>query len=216
MIFGQSKDLGECRSTNKAGEKCRAIVNINKCEFCIYHVKKEYQKHSIGRSELQSSFAGKGLTALRNKVLGKNEVFYAGKSYTALPAKKSKKLVAKDEKRLASLSNMNVTVNVKPTVMSDNGVKKKQFAQRLDSSYCQKAKDLKLLEKLGTSTSLYISLTLSTSLNFIYCSPALNLFYCIYHIYFLYEELIFNFYDTYQIFSIVYITYISSYKELIF
>lgn len=154
MVIGQSKDLGQCRSTTKSGEKCTAFVNTSRCEFCIYHVKQEYQKCSSGRSELQSSFAGRGLTALRNKVLGKNEVFYGGKSYTAIPAKKNKKQETKDQRRLdilnGKISNDTIT---SPSLRATNTNKpNKKSAPRLDISYAQKAKDMALLQKLGGRT----------------------------------------------------------------
>lgn len=144
MIFGLSKDLGTCRSTKKDGEPCTAFVNVSRCEFCVYHIRQEYQKCSK-RSELQSGFSGKGLTALRNKVLGKNEVFYAGKSYMAIPASKSRKLAAKDDNRLKSLNGNQVTLK------SDVRRKcpQKVQASRLDVSKAQRLKDLELLKKLG-------------------------------------------------------------------
>lgn len=103
MILGRSKDYGICKSKKKNGEPCTAVVNLALCEFCIYHVKQEYGKMS-GRSELQSATSGRGLQALRNKVLGKSEVFYGGKSFMAETSKPSQKLKAKDQQRLASLS----------------------------------------------------------------------------------------------------------------
>lgn len=104
MILGRSKDYGICKSKKKNGEPCTAIVNLGVCEFCVYHVKQEYGKMS-GRSELQSATSGRGLQTLRNKVLGKSEVFYGGKSFMAEAAKPSQKLKAKDQQRLASLSD---------------------------------------------------------------------------------------------------------------
>ncbi|XP_076264525.1 minichromosome maintenance 10 homolog isoform X1 [Rhynchophorus ferrugineus] len=147
MVFGQSKDFGLCKSIKKNGEKCTSIVNLSKCEFCVYHIKQEYQKCSK-RSELQSNFAGKGLVNLRNKVLGKNEVFYAGKSYVAIPAKKSKKLEAKDDRILQNLNGLNGNVTRTKTPVK----KKKGMAMQLDINPVQRAKDLELLKKLGGST----------------------------------------------------------------
>lgn len=103
MILGRSKDYGICKSKKKNGEPCTAIVNLGVCEFCCFHVKTEYVKMS-GRSELQSATSGRGLQALKNKVLGKSEVFYGGKSFMAESAKPSPKLKAKDQQRLMSLS----------------------------------------------------------------------------------------------------------------
>lgn len=144
MLFGQSKDFGTCKSIKKNGEKCTAFVNTNRCEYCIYHVKQEYQKCSK-RSELQSSFAGRGLVALRNKVLGKNEVFYAGKSYTAIPASKSKKLAKKDENRLQLLSGMGSSVSKKKV----SEIKLKKHAAQVEAARNQRKRDLEILQKLG-------------------------------------------------------------------
>ncbi|XP_060520030.1 protein MCM10 homolog [Cylas formicarius] len=148
MVFGQSKDFGLCKSMKKNGDRCNAIVNLSQCEFCIYHIKQEYQKCSK-RSELQANFSGKGLLALRNKVLGKNEVFYAGKSYTAIPARKSRKMELRDEGILKNLNGNGVACplkNVKP--------KKTGHAVRLDVSPAQRLKDIELLRKLGGSVGL--------------------------------------------------------------
>jgi len=53
------------------GGRCTMFVNKSKCEFCVYHLKKEYRKCSK-RAELSSP--GNGLINIRNKVLKKNEV----------------------------------------------------------------------------------------------------------------------------------------------
>ncbi|XP_061393242.1 protein MCM10 homolog [Musca vetustissima] len=103
MILGQSKDLGACKAVKRNGEVCNALVNLSECDTCVFHVKQEFSKMSK-RSELQSANAGRGLQDLRNKVLGKSEVFYGGQSYTAVPAKKSAKLSSKDNQRLSNLS----------------------------------------------------------------------------------------------------------------
>lgn len=141
MILGTSKDYGVCRSTKKNGEKCTAFVNTNRCEYCIYHIKQEYQKCSQ-RSELQSSFAGRGLTALQNKLLGKSELIYGGKSYTAIPATKSRKQVVRDENRMKLLSG-NAAAKV------SSGKKENKAAAQLEISQKQRRKDLEILQKLG-------------------------------------------------------------------
>lgn len=105
MVLGKSKDYGTCKSRKKNGEMCSSIVNLNVCEYCVYHVKQEYGKLST-RSELQSATSGRGLQSLRNIVLGKSEVFYGGKSFVAEVATKSKKITVKDQKRLMSLSEL--------------------------------------------------------------------------------------------------------------
>lgn len=152
MIFGQSKDFGTCKSVKKNGDKCNVIVNKNRCEYCVYHIKQEYRKCSL-RSELQSNYVGRGLTALRNKVLGKNEVFYAGKSYTAIPAKNNGKMERKDSNRLNILNGKTngVYVYSVDSIKSKNKsvTKKKMNAARLDVPLAQRLKDIELLKKLG-------------------------------------------------------------------
>ncbi|CAG9824471.1 unnamed protein product [Phaedon cochleariae] len=135
----------------KSGEKCTAIVNKNRCEFCLYHIKQEYQKCSQ-RSELQSNFAGRGLTALRNKVLGKNEVFYAGKSYMAIPAKKSRKMDQMDTNRLNCLSGKND--GIEGAKAKTKPAPKRKAASKLDVPQAQRMKDIELLKKLGGLTEI--------------------------------------------------------------
>ncbi|KAK9509408.1 hypothetical protein O3M35_006735 [Rhynocoris fuscipes] len=114
MIWGKSKDLGWCKTKKKNGEICGTFVNISQCEFCVYHVQSEYRKFT-GRSELQSPTCSNMNSAnLRNKVLGKNEVFYGGKSFMAVPAKKT---TVKDVKRLNNLG-VNTTSTGSPVTVS--------------------------------------------------------------------------------------------------
>ncbi|CAG9761311.1 unnamed protein product [Ceutorhynchus assimilis] len=148
MVLGQSKDYGICKSMKKNGEKCTAAINLSICEFCIYHIKQEYQKCSK-RSELQANFAGKGLVNLRNKVLGKNEVFYAGKSYMAIPAKKSKKLESRDSNILQNLSSLNPSSHNISKTKKLSKTQPKGMARHLDVNPAQRARDLELLQKLG-------------------------------------------------------------------
>lgn len=149
MIFGQSKDYGVCKSIKKNGEHCTNVVNISKCEYCVYHIKQEYDNFSR-RSDLQGSIQGRGLLALQNKVLGKNEVFYAGKSFTAVPAKRSRKLETKDKSRMQLLNDSSVKPNVKVKVKA-----KKTYATVLHVNQAQRLRDLELLKKLeGKKDSL--------------------------------------------------------------
>ncbi|XP_030565561.1 protein MCM10 homolog [Drosophila novamexicana] len=108
MILGQSKDLGTCRATKKNGDKCTSLVNLTDCDYCVFHVKQEFGKMSR-RSELQSATTGRGLNELRNKVLGKSEVFYGGQSFSAVPARKSAKLINKERERLSKLAGYDVS-----------------------------------------------------------------------------------------------------------
>lgn len=162
MMLGKSKDLGTCKSRKKNGDPCTNIVNLNSCEYCVYHVKQEYARLST-RSELQSATSGRGLQSLRNKVLGKTEVFYAGKSFVAEKAVKSKKMSAKDNERLLSLSdNNNYNSPSLPAAMrsitsaikyaNNNNGRISKMAEVIEASTSQRSKDLERLKLLQGAT----------------------------------------------------------------
>lgn len=172
MLLGQSRDLGKCRSKTKAGEPCQSIVNLTDCEYCIFHIKQEYSKASK-RSEIQSSTAGRGLNELRNKVLGKNEVFYGGQSYSAVPAKKSAKQVARDQHRLLTLSEYYQSPNgPTPRLNTEtNDTTRSQgrlgAAERHEINITQRKRDLERLALLGgpSETTASSSTSISHSVN---------------------------------------------------
>lgn len=166
MLLGQSKDLGTCRSRKKNGDMCHAIVNLGACEHCVYHVKQEYSKMST-RTELQSATSGRGLDALRNKVLGKSEVFYGGQSFVAVPAKKNPKQIAKDNRRLQMLNEQSQsahvltaqdnnrlqslqqsTQEVLTSAVSYNKPATSKIAAGVDANISQRLKDLERLKQL--------------------------------------------------------------------
>ncbi|SPP82163.1 protein MCM10 homolog isoform X1 [Drosophila guanche] len=161
MILGQSKDLGTCRATKKNGDKCTSIVNLTDCDYCVFHVKAEYGKMSR-RSELQSATAGRGLNELRNKVLGKTEVFYGGQSFTAVPAKKSSKLISKERDRLSKLAGYDISpfahtvnhaskprIDTPPSVpYAERGGPVSRLAGGVEASSKQRLQDLERLRLL--------------------------------------------------------------------
>ncbi|EDW03817.1 protein MCM10 homolog [Drosophila grimshawi] len=160
MILGQSKDLGHCRATKKNGDKCTALVNITDCDYCVFHVKQEYGKMSR-RSELQSANAGRGLNELRNKVLGKSEVFYGGQTFTAVPARKSAKLISKERERLSKLAGYDLSPfahsvdhESKPKVMpadipyAERGGPVSRLADNVQASTKQRYQDLERVRLL--------------------------------------------------------------------
>ncbi|XP_035911125.1 protein MCM10 homolog [Anopheles stephensi] len=104
MVLGQSRDFGTCRSRKKNGDPCTAVVNLGKCEYCLYHIKQEYNKAG-NRGGILTSTGGRGLNELRNKVLGKSEVFYGGQSFSAVKAVKHPKQIEKDRNRMMTLSD---------------------------------------------------------------------------------------------------------------
>ncbi|XP_055597577.1 protein MCM10 homolog [Uranotaenia lowii] len=164
MILGQSRDKGICRSRKKNGERCTAVVNLGKCEYCVYHVKQEYNKAS-SRGGLTSSTAGRGLQELRNKVLGKNEVFYGGQSFSAVKATKNPKQVEKDKHRMMTLSEYyqspfqgqqqsTQTPTSVPAYRQQQASKtataqSKASAARLEINVKQREKDVERLKQLG-------------------------------------------------------------------
>lgn len=106
MILGKSKDMGKCKSKKKNGEQCNSIVNISRCEFCLYHVKKEYKKCSL-RAELQSfsNTQNFSIDMLKKKTRQQQKPSLNHMpEFHAVVAMKSKKLEEKDAKRLALLS----------------------------------------------------------------------------------------------------------------
>ncbi|XP_017007032.2 protein MCM10 homolog [Drosophila takahashii] len=161
MILGQSKDLGTCRATKKNGDKCTSVVNLTDCDYCIFHVKQEYGKMSR-RSELQSATAGRGINELRNKVLGKNEVFYGGQTFSAVPAKKSAKLISKERDRLSKLAGYDVspfahtadhaskpkTAEAPKVPYAERGGPVSRLAGGVEASRKQRVQDLERLRKL--------------------------------------------------------------------
>ncbi|KAL9706823.1 hypothetical protein quinque_010341 [Culex quinquefasciatus] len=169
MILGQSRDMGTCRSRKKNGEKCTAFVNLGQCEYCVYHVKQEYNK-ACNRGGLISSTAGRGINELRNKVLGKNEVFYGGQSFTAVKAKKNPKQVEKDGNRMLTLSeyyqspfqgsgsggNTPSTSSPLPSYRQEQlnkSVPKKSSAMGLEMNMKQREKDMERLKQLGLDST---------------------------------------------------------------
>ncbi|KAF6204301.1 hypothetical protein GE061_002642 [Apolygus lucorum] len=138
MMLGRSKDLGTCKGKKKDGNECQAFVNARECGFCNYHVATAYRDYK-GRGELQSPTCG-SIKSLQNKILGKNEVFYGGKSYVAQPTKgSSKKVIEQDKKRLVNLG----------------GFGPKEPTKSLDplSANQLSARSVSLLNMLGNSTS---------------------------------------------------------------
>ncbi|XP_067625820.1 protein MCM10 homolog isoform X2 [Eurosta solidaginis] len=44
LLLGKSKDMGVCKAKKNNGERCKNFVNISECDFCSYHVQREYKK----------------------------------------------------------------------------------------------------------------------------------------------------------------------------
>uniref|UniRef100_A0A182P6F7 Protein MCM10 homolog n=1 Tax=Anopheles epiroticus TaxID=199890 RepID=A0A182P6F7_9DIPT len=179
MVLGQSRDLGTCRSRKKNGDRCTAIVNVGKCEYCVYHIKQEYNRAS-NRGGLLTSTGGRGLNELRNKVLGKNEVFYAGQSFSAVKAVKHPKQIEKDRNRMMTLSDYfrspfeggssggtasSSSSSPLPSYRAAaSGVAKapKSSASRVELNVDQRKKDFARLQSLGMSTESLQALKTST------------------------------------------------------
>ncbi|XP_063237866.1 protein MCM10 homolog [Bacillus rossius redtenbacheri] len=152
MIMGTSKDFGLCKARKKNGDSCTSFVNASACEYCVHHLQAAYKSCSR-RMELQSPCAGRGLDKLRNKVLGKNEVFYGGQSFIAVPAKKSSKQVSKDSERLRKLSdfyNPDGGPGSSPPGRGgkENQARSKYISTLLDAGGGQARKDQERLRKL--------------------------------------------------------------------
>ncbi|KAM7351413.1 minichromosome maintenance 10 homolog [Cochliomyia hominivorax] len=173
MVLGQSKDLGHCKAQKRNGETCNAFINLSECDSCIFHMKQEFGKMSK-RSELQSANAGRGLNELRNKVLGKSEVFYGGQSFSAVPARKSAKLIQKDNSRISSLSEYavspfasSVNHNSKPKTgyvpYAGREGPVSKIAGNIEASAKQRIKDLERLKILQAESEIKSSLISETN-----------------------------------------------------
>lgn len=103
MLWGKSKDYGTCKGTKKNGDKCDMFINISNCDVCTYHVKREYIKHCSQRANIGNS-RPTAAHSLRDKVLGKNEVFYGGQSFVSTKSNHSK-LMKEDQVKLQRLKS---------------------------------------------------------------------------------------------------------------
>ena len=105
MILGNSRDMAKCKSTKKNGEPCSNIVNLSRCEYCVYHVKREYNKASR-RPDIQSNASGRGFSSSlkpKEKLPPVGIYSQGGKNFTPIPAKRNVKQYEKDSARLALL-----------------------------------------------------------------------------------------------------------------
>ncbi|XP_050428946.1 protein MCM10 homolog [Adelges cooleyi] len=116
MVWGRSKDYGTCKGVKKNGEKCEMFVNVNDCDVCTYHVKREYIKHCGQRANLGNS-RPTAAHSLRDKVLGKNEVFYGGRSFASTKANHSK-LMREDQAKLQKLTPKSKSASLAPAAAS--------------------------------------------------------------------------------------------------
>ncbi|XP_071544042.1 protein MCM10 homolog [Panulirus ornatus] len=126
MIMGSSKDLGWCKGRTKQNSQCRYFVNKSSCEFCIYHIQREYQKTSAKRADIQSSFTRVDpRRRLQEKVLGKDQVFYGGQLYTSpAPGNAPKQVKANKAKDLATLNSLKLKMKTEQLKAED---KEKSF-----------------------------------------------------------------------------------------
>ncbi|XP_011629468.1 protein MCM10 homolog [Pogonomyrmex barbatus] len=153
MILGRSKDMGKCKSVKKNGDPCTAIVNISRCEYCIYHVKQEYKKCAL-RADIQSSNTSYGFTGDAIKRMNKQTVMrkpYNGlASFVPVLAQRNEELYEKDRARLELLSETTSDNSFKKVKNDSNSANnmdtKKGIAVELTNK--QSRKDLERLNKL--------------------------------------------------------------------
>ncbi|XP_049949468.1 protein MCM10 homolog [Schistocerca serialis cubense] len=99
LVVGTAKDYALCQARKKDGTPCTAFVNAHDSKVCVHHLVSEYKKTSRNFISPSTSRIN-----LQNKILGKNEIFYGGKSYVKTPAKPSQKQLAHDKLVLSRLS----------------------------------------------------------------------------------------------------------------
>ncbi|XP_070168031.1 protein MCM10 homolog [Polyergus mexicanus] len=154
MVFGRSKDMGKCKSIKKNGDPCTAIINISRCEYCVYHVKQEYKK-CARRADLQSSNNAYGFTgdALKhmNRQTGARKPYNGMAPFVPVLAKRNEKLYEKDRARLELLSETTSSNDIKKTKSDlkpeiNVDAKKKKVTVELTNK--QSRKDFERLNKL--------------------------------------------------------------------
>ncbi|XP_042229789.1 protein MCM10 homolog isoform X2 [Homarus americanus] len=126
MVMGSSKDLGWCKGRTKQNSQCKYFVNKSSCEFCLYHIQREYQKTSAKRADIQSSFTRVDpRRRLQEKVLGKDQVFYGGQLYSSpTPGSAPKQVRANKGKDLATLNSLKLKLKAEQLKEED---KQKSF-----------------------------------------------------------------------------------------
>ncbi|XP_029160667.1 protein MCM10 homolog [Nylanderia fulva] len=155
MILGRSKDMGKCKSIKKNGDSCTSIVNLSRCEYCVYHVKQEYKK-CTRRADLQSSnntygFTGDTLKRM-NKQTGTRKPYNGLAPFVPVLAKRNEQLYEKDRARLELLSKASSSSDIKKTKSDSKSeinavdAKKKEMAVELTNK--QSRKDFERLNKL--------------------------------------------------------------------
>ncbi|CAL1686115.1 unnamed protein product [Lasius platythorax] len=181
MIFGRSKDMGKCKSIKKNGDPCTAIVNTNRCEYCVYHVKQEYKK-CARRADLQSSNNAYGFTgdALKrmNKQSGTRKPYNGLAPFVPVLAKRNEKLYEKDRARLELLSEATSSNGIKKTKSDSKpeinvDAKKKEMAVELTNK--QSRKDFERLNKLRGWQPTKQVIVQSTSNGPVLCSSPVQL-----------------------------------------
>ncbi|XP_046820062.1 protein MCM10 homolog [Vespa crabro] len=148
LIIGKSKDMGKCKSTKKNGEPCTSIVNINRCEFCIYHVKQEYKKCSK-RADLGSnnnSVRGFSSDLPKSKSQQTSRIFNSNgmQPFVPIRAQESDRLRTHDQKRLALLSETHYDRS--KSIENNKEIKKGIISVELQHN--QTAKDYERINKL--------------------------------------------------------------------
>lgn len=182
MILGRSKDMGKCKSIKKNGDHCTAIVNTSRCEYCIYHVKREYKK-CARRADIQSSNTSYGFTGDAIKRMNKQTVMrtpYNGlASFVPVLAKRNEELYEKDRARLELLSEATSNNNIMKAKNEPNhelnnvAIKKKGIAVELTNK--QSRKDFERLDKLRNWQSSKQLMVQSTPNGPILCSTPVQL-----------------------------------------
>lgn len=157
MVLGRSKDMGKCKSIKKNGDPCTAIVNVSRCEYCIYHVKQEYKK-CARRPDIQSSNTSYGFTRDAIKRMNKQTVMrkpYSGlASFVPVLAKRNEELYEKDRARLELLYETTADNSIKKARNDSNykinntNTKKGISVESVELTNKQSRKDFERLNKL--------------------------------------------------------------------
>ncbi|KAL0130951.1 hypothetical protein PUN28_002500 [Cardiocondyla obscurior] len=182
MILGRSKDMGKCKSTKKNGDPCTAIVNISRCEYCVYHVKQEYKK-CARRPDLQSSNTSNGFTGDAIKRMNKETAMrkpYSGLApFIPVLAKRNEELYEKDRARLellsASTSNNSIKKSKNNSSHEANNVDTVAKKVTVELTNKQSKKDFERLNKLRNWQSSKQLMVQSTPNGPVLCSSSVQL-----------------------------------------
>ncbi|GAB6029683.1 hypothetical protein CHUAL_005412 [Chamberlinius hualienensis] len=120
LLMGTSRDFGICKGRRKDGAACTMFINRSVCEFCQYHVTKEYHKSSNKRPELQAGFSNGEPRGFKKKLFEKQGIFYGGQYFC--PSREAEKLgkSTKPKSKTPNISGAGEKLQKKAIALADD------------------------------------------------------------------------------------------------